>query len=36
MVIIALPDKRGRVGVGVTTGMGGGAFSPVVDPKYCW
>lgn len=26
------PDKRGRVGVGVTTGMGGGAFSPAVDP----
>jgi len=26
------PDKRGRVGVGVTNGMGGGAFSPAVDP----
>lgn len=26
------PDKRGRVPVGVTTGMGGGAMSPAVDP----
>lgn len=26
------PDKRGRVGVGVTTGMGGGPFNPDVDP----
>jgi len=26
------PDKRGRVGIGATTGMGGGAMSPVVDP----
>lgn len=26
------PDKRGRVPVGVTTGMGGGAMSPIVDP----
>lgn len=26
------PDKRGRVGVGVTTGMGGGPFNPAVDP----
>lgn len=26
------PDKRGRVGVGATTGMGGGTMSPVVDP----
>ena len=26
------PDKRGRVGVGATSGMGGGAMSPVVDP----
>ena len=26
------PDKRGRVPVGVTSGMGGGALSPVVDP----
>lgn len=26
------PDKRGRVAVGTTTGMGGGAFNPVVDP----
>jgi microcystin-dependent protein len=26
------PDKRGRVPVGVTNGMGGGAFNPVVDP----
>jgi len=26
------PDKRGRVGVGTTTGMNGGAMSPVVDP----
>lgn len=26
------PDKRGRVGVGVTTGVPGGAMSPVVDP----
>jgi len=26
------PDKRGRVAVGTTTGMGGGAFDPVVDP----
>ena len=26
------PDKRGRIGVGVTTGVPGGAFSPVVDP----
>jgi microcystin-dependent protein len=26
------PDKRGRVPVGVTSGMGGGAFDPAVDP----
>jgi microcystin-dependent protein len=26
------PDKRGRVPVGVTTGMGGGPFNPAVDP----
>jgi microcystin-dependent protein len=26
------PDKRGRVGVGTTSGMGGGPLSPVVDP----
>jgi len=26
------PDKRGRVGVGATTGMGGGVFNPAVDP----
>lgn len=26
------PDKRGRVPVGVTNGMGGGAFSAAVDP----
>ena len=26
------PDKRGRVGVGATSGMGGGPLSPVVDP----
>ena len=26
------PDKRGRVGVGATTGMGGGPFNPAVDP----
>lgn len=26
------PDKRGRVPVGATTGMGGGAFNPAVDP----
>lgn len=26
------PDKRGRVAVGVTTGMGGGAMSSVVNP----
>ncbi len=26
------PDKRGRVPVGVTNGMGGGAFNPAVDP----
>lgn len=26
------PDKRGRVAVGTTTGMGGGAFDPEVDP----
>lgn len=26
------PDKRGRVPVGVTSGMGGGAYDPVVDP----
>ena len=26
------PDKRGRVPVGVTTGMGGGAMNPAVDP----
>ena len=26
------PDKRGRIGVGVTTGVPGGALSPVVDP----
>ena len=26
------PDKRGRVPVGTTTGMGGPAFNPVVDP----
>ena len=26
------PDKRGRVGVGATTGMFGGVMSPAVDP----
>jgi len=26
------PDKRGRVPVGATTGMGGGTFNPAVDP----
>lgn len=26
------PDKRGRVAVGVTTGMGGGAMNSAVDP----
>jgi len=26
------PDKRGRVPVGVTSGMGGGALNPAVDP----
>jgi microcystin-dependent protein len=26
------PDKRGRVGVGATTGMGGGTMNPAVDP----
>jgi len=26
------PDKRGRVGVGATTGMGGGTLNPAVDP----
>lgn len=26
------PDKRGRVPVGATTGMGGGALNPSVDP----
>lgn len=26
------PDKRGRVGVGVTSGMGGGPLAPAVDP----
>lgn len=26
------PDKRGRVGVGATSGMGGGPMSSVVDP----
>lgn len=26
------PDKRGRVPVGATTGMGGGVFNPAVDP----
>jgi len=26
------PDKRGRIGVGVTTGVPGGAMSPVVNP----
>lgn len=26
------PDKRGRIGVGATTGLPGGAMSPVVDP----
>ena len=26
------PDKRGRVGVGVTSGMGGGAMNAAVDP----
>jgi len=26
------PDKRGRVPVGVTSGMGGGAYDPAVDP----
>lgn len=26
------PDKRGRVAVGVVTGMGGGALDPEVDP----
>lgn len=27
------PDKRGRTAVGTTSGMGGGAFSPSVDPS---
>lgn len=27
------PDKRGRVAVGTTTGMGGGAFDAAVDPN---
>ena len=27
------PDLRGRVIVGATTGMGGGAFNPAVDPN---
>lgn len=27
------PDKRGRVAVGATSGMGGGAFNPTVDPS---
>lgn len=26
------PDKRGRSPIGVVTGMGGGAYSPAVDP----
>jgi microcystin-dependent protein len=26
------PDKRGRVPIGVTNGMGGGAYDPEVDP----
>jgi len=26
------PDKRGRVGIGVTSGMGGGALDAAVDP----
>lgn len=26
------PDKRGRIAVGVTNGMGGDGFNPVVDP----
>jgi microcystin-dependent protein len=26
------PDKRGRVAVGATTGMGGGTLNPAVDP----
>jgi microcystin-dependent protein len=26
------PDKRGRVAVGTTSGMGGGTFDPAVDP----
>lgn len=26
------PDKRGRVPIGTTSGMGGGAFNPAVDP----
>ena len=26
------PDKRGRVGVGATSGMGGGTLNPAVDP----
>jgi microcystin-dependent protein len=26
------PDKRGRVGIGATTGMGGGALNAAVDP----
>lgn len=26
------PDKRGRVSVGTTSGMGGGVFNPAVDP----
>lgn len=26
------PDKRGRVGIGVTTGMGGSSFDAAVDP----
>lgn len=26
------PDKRGRVGIGVTNGMGGGAYNSAVDP----
>jgi microcystin-dependent protein len=26
------PDKRGRVGIGATTGMGGGALNVAVDP----
>jgi len=28
------PDKRGRVGVGVTTGVPGGAMSAAVDPAF--